>query len=372
MAAEVYLARLYEQDGSTDDTIQELELATGQQDYAGRDNIVEPMKIDFMSVTKRLNNMCGVLGQLELRAEYQRHQLQKMILYMDGLLKLPLDPRRKERILQISRPLEEHVEYLASRTESVMLSIRDKQQTARTQLAVVYNFMGQRDNKLNIEVARDSKSIAAESKRDSSSMKTIAVLTIVFLPGTFVAALFSMPMFNWQADSTTAVVSPRFWVYWAITAPLTIVVVLIWFIWIALKDARHRREDLEMAQAYESDGKGKQKDSEEETSGRESSSASSRSSRSNAAVPRTGPSPKCQTNDADAEGHIEHSQHSGSRRSSRLSQQSRQTRLNRDQVSSEPTPAPPASGRKPWKVPRDLVLTSRALLGLSAPQEKQN
>ena len=47
--------------------------------------------------------------------------------------------------------------------------------------------MGQRDNKLNIEVARDSKSIAAESKRDSSSMKTIAVLTIVFLPGTFVS-----------------------------------------------------------------------------------------------------------------------------------------------------------------------------------------
>ena len=47
--------------------------------------------------------------------------------------------------------------------------------------------MAQRDNKLNIEIARDSKSIAVEGKRDSSAMKTIAVLTIVFLPGTFIA-----------------------------------------------------------------------------------------------------------------------------------------------------------------------------------------
>ena len=137
LAAEVYLSRIYEQDSLTDDTVQELELAIGQQEYVHEKNVVEPMKINFMSVTKRLNNMCGVLGQLELRAEYQRHQLQKIISYVDEFSELPLEPSRKRRISQISPLLKEHAEYLASRTESVLLSIRDKQQIARTQLAVV-------------------------------------------------------------------------------------------------------------------------------------------------------------------------------------------------------------------------------------------
>jgi hypothetical protein len=40
---------------------------------------------------------------------------------------------------------------------------------------------------LNIEIARGSKELAAASKRDSSDMKIIAVLTTIFLPGTFIA-----------------------------------------------------------------------------------------------------------------------------------------------------------------------------------------
>jgi hypothetical protein len=60
-------------------------------------------------------------------------------------------------------------------------------------------------------------------------------------------------MFNWQADSGTTVVSPRFWIYGAITLPLTIVVVLVWFIWIQRKDSRHRREDLATRQFDDSD-----------------------------------------------------------------------------------------------------------------------
>ena len=40
-----------------------------------------------------------------------------------------------------------------------------------------------------------------ESRRDSSSMKTRAVVTMVFLPGTFIATFFAMPLFDWQASN---------------------------------------------------------------------------------------------------------------------------------------------------------------------------
>jgi hypothetical protein len=51
----------------------------------------------------------------------------------------------------------------------------------------VYNFIAQRDNMLNVEVARDSRAVAVASKRDSSAMKTLAIVTMAFLPGTFIA-----------------------------------------------------------------------------------------------------------------------------------------------------------------------------------------
>lgn len=44
-----------------------------------------------------------------------------------------------------------------------------------------------RANKLNTRIAQQNTHIALESKRDTSAMKAIAVLTMIFLPGTFFA-----------------------------------------------------------------------------------------------------------------------------------------------------------------------------------------
>lgn len=67
-----------------------------------------------------------------------------------------------------------------------------------------------------------SREIARSTKEDSAAMKVIAVMTLFFLPGTFSATLFSIPSLYWSDDETG---SPRFWVYWAITAPLTLALV---------------------------------------------------------------------------------------------------------------------------------------------------
>ena len=54
-------------------------------------------------------------------------------------------------------------------------------------LSQLFNLMSQQDNNMNHEIALDSKEIAAASKRESSTMKIVAVLTTIFLPGTFIA-----------------------------------------------------------------------------------------------------------------------------------------------------------------------------------------
>lgn len=45
--------------------------------------------------------------------------------------------------------------------------------------------------------AEYTAAIAEDGKRDSVAMKTISLLGVVFLPGTFVATLFSIDMFDW-------------------------------------------------------------------------------------------------------------------------------------------------------------------------------
>ena|SRR6266480_4594546 len=98
---------------------------------------------------------------------------------------------------------------------------------------------------LSLIAQRDSEysaAIAVSSMRDSTAMKTIAVLTTLFLPGTFVATFFSMTMFNWNPSSngsfsspgtsdTTPWMSPYMWVYWAISIPLTLFVMVLWLFW---------------------------------------------------------------------------------------------------------------------------------------------
>ncbi|TGO13245.1 hypothetical protein BTUL_0073g00130 [Botrytis tulipae] len=74
--------------------------------------------------------------------------------------------------------------------------------------------------------------MALASKRDSSAMKTIAILGILFLPGTFVA----------NGSNLSTAVSPSFWIYWVITLPVTLIILVLWYLWEKKRDGRFVRE----------------------------------------------------------------------------------------------------------------------------------
>jgi len=84
----------------------------------------------------------------------------------------------------------------------------------------IFNLMGRED-------ANASKAIATAAKKDSSAMKTIAVMTMAFLPATFFAALFAIPLLQWQGDN---VMTERFLVYFAFTLPCTALVFFVWWV----------------------------------------------------------------------------------------------------------------------------------------------
>ncbi|KAI1369420.1 hypothetical protein F5Y08DRAFT_293262 [Xylaria arbuscula] len=100
------------------------------------------------------------------------------------------------------------------------------QERVRSQNTVVYALMQQADARININLAKASKELAEAAKKDSSSMKSIAIMTMLFLPGTYFAALWAVPSLKWGQSN---VVQSDFWVYWAFTGPSTLFVFAVWF-----------------------------------------------------------------------------------------------------------------------------------------------
>jgi hypothetical protein len=62
-------------------------------------------------------------------------------------------------------------------------------------------------------------------------MKTLALVTMVFLPPTTVATIFQMPFFHWDTERPISIVDYRFWIYCVTAVPLTITTLAVWWIW---------------------------------------------------------------------------------------------------------------------------------------------
>lgn len=114
----------------------------------------------------------------------------------------------------------------------------------------LYNIIAQKESKLNFQMAGEQRKLAHASKRDSAAMKIISLLGAVFLPGAYLASVFSMTFFNFQ-NNTDPVVSNKFWIYWAVTVPVTMVITAIWYVWEKRRERKYNREDEDLEKGSE-------------------------------------------------------------------------------------------------------------------------
>lgn len=80
---------------------------------------------------------------------------------------------------------------------------------------------------LSIDVARIAR-------RDNATMKALALIGVLYLPGTFISGIFGMSFFNYNPsnnnNSSDWRMSGNFWIYWAVTIPVTVFTVFLWAI----------------------------------------------------------------------------------------------------------------------------------------------
>ena len=105
-------------------------------------------------------------------------------------------------------------------------------------------------------MAAQQRRLAHASKRDSTAMKTLSLLGAVFLPGTFLASLFSMTFFDFNVgpangdpnDSSGqgAQISEYLWVYFVVTIPVTLIIVGSWWYLDRRRQKQYALEDADI------------------------------------------------------------------------------------------------------------------------------
>lgn len=91
-----------------------------------------------------------------------------------------------------------------------------------------YHVVTQNSTQVSIDLAKIAR-------RDNATMKALALIGVFYLPGTFISGIFGSNFFNYNpsngastGSATDWKMSDKFWIYWAITIPVTMFTVLLW------------------------------------------------------------------------------------------------------------------------------------------------
>lgn len=188
--------------------VRELEAKTGMSAHIF-DESQKAAATEYSALLKDLHICEGQLAFFERTTQFQsgwiewlgaQHTvLNRLRFGTPNIFEIPPQERQAEEIVASSLSLD------ASFSRERLEQVRTLRNRIRIQLSVVCspcvggwsmpevtlhkvaNFMTQNDGRTNIAIAEASRRIAFETKRDSDAMKTIAALTMVFLPATFVA-----------------------------------------------------------------------------------------------------------------------------------------------------------------------------------------
>ncbi|ORY16147.1 hypothetical protein BCR34DRAFT_476681, partial [Clohesyomyces aquaticus] len=94
---------------------------------------------------------------------------------------------------------------------------------------LLFHLANQHDSRTNTKIAASSARIAEQTQRDSASMITMAAVTMLFLPGTFISAILSTTFFDFGDEKLK--VSKSWWTLPASIVPMTCGVLAVWLAW---------------------------------------------------------------------------------------------------------------------------------------------
>ncbi|PIG79176.1 hypothetical protein AARAC_008529, partial [Aspergillus arachidicola] len=136
-------------------------------------------------------------------------------------------PRPSDRVPWHVRDVHQQL-YLTSKgiraTKLRCISLNERLQN---EINLAFNIVSQRNNEASVQMAKSAMV-------DNTMMKTVAIVSLVYLPGTFVSGIFGMNFFNFDTNESGTMMwslPNNFWLYWLVTIPLTLTTMAVWLLW---------------------------------------------------------------------------------------------------------------------------------------------
>ncbi|KAI8719811.1 hypothetical protein NCS52_00763200 [Fusarium sp. LHS14.1] len=120
------------------------------------------------------------------------------------------------------RQVRERLFWYEHTLESLKSRALSNKERLINEIQLSFNLVAQYDSAISVQIGQATQS-------DSAAMKTIAFATLTFLPATFISAVFSMSFFNIDDDTGEWTVSNKFWIYWVIAIPVTLLTAGGWY-----------------------------------------------------------------------------------------------------------------------------------------------
>ncbi|KAK1999891.1 hypothetical protein LX36DRAFT_669131 [Colletotrichum falcatum] len=153
-----------------------------------------------------------------------------------GGLCLDLEKQQAHTAGRLQHRLNQIVDEMDMKIDGCRSSMEDIMATTQ----VVISRLARYDTKINT-------AIAIATRRDSSQMRSIAFVTMVFLPVTSIATIFSMNVFNWQAKNGEHLITVHFWLYLAVAGASTALTLGSWVFYTRVRKELSSGKDEEAA-----------------------------------------------------------------------------------------------------------------------------
>lgn len=115
-----------------------------------------------------------------------------------------------------ARKIAVYLDFQLSIVRSLEARARANEARIRSEITLAFSTVAQLDSRVQAEIGHAARA-------DSYTMVKIAAVTMLFLPPSFIAAIFSTTFFEFTPPEGEKV-SKDFWVFWAVSIPLTIIV----------------------------------------------------------------------------------------------------------------------------------------------------
>ncbi|KAF2684154.1 hypothetical protein K458DRAFT_404445 [Lentithecium fluviatile CBS 122367] len=219
--------------------------------------VLQPLLLDYILINQLFdwfhNRQVDEIGTLKIYFEFKSPTTEEK--FEEGLEKLTTFLTNLERRHALVRRTIPGFENSKSYQKFILKEIDNTERRTHTQLTLMMHQISIVESPANqrlVQQSRDkseqSNHLASQSKElgeltaileqqtsaDCAAMVTIAVMTMFFLPATFISSLFSTGFFVFDGAGRLGV-SDVVWIYPAVNVPLTITVFAVWLVWNKVK-----------------------------------------------------------------------------------------------------------------------------------------